>query len=142
MAIRFATEGLTFEVPRARLHVRWLIQIAETRGQRIAELTYIFCSDEYLLSLNQEYLEHDTLTDILTFPYQAEGEPLHSDIFISVDRVMENALEFREPFEQELRRVMAHGLLHLLGEDDHGAEAEASMRASEQACLSLFEEMA
>lgn len=77
-------------------------------------LNFIFCSDDYLLRLNVEYLDHDTLTDIITFPY-ADPPSIHGDIFISIDRVRDNAADFKVTFEQELNRVMAHGVLHLCG---------------------------
>ncbi len=81
---------------------------------------FIFCSDDYLADLNRTYLHHETLTDILTFPYQDEKDTISGDIFISIDRVKENADEFHQDFEKELQRVMVHGVLHLIGYSDQG----------------------
>lgn len=99
---------------------------------------YVFCDDEYLLTLNQEHLDHDTLTDIITFRYQEHPNPIESDIYISVERVRENALNFGVTFENELHRVMVHGILHLLGFKDKGEEAEKEMRSQEDLALSIF----
>lgn len=96
-----------------------------------SEITYIFSNDGYVLRLNQEYLKHDYFTDILTFTLSLPNSPVHSEIYISIDRVKENAAELGIPFENELFRVMIHGLLHLAGYDDHSAKEKSQMRARE-----------
>ncbi|MCL4150405.1 UNVERIFIED_CONTAM: hypothetical protein GTU68_062635, partial [Idotea baltica] len=104
-------------------------------------ISYIFCSDTFLLSLNKQYLDHDYYTDILTFPLESQGisNGIAADIFISIERVKENADTYDTSFEQELRRVMIHGVLHLLGFDDHGDEGQRQMRNRENEALSLFD---
>ena len=106
-------------------------------GRRVGNINYLFCDDEYLLGINQRYLNHDTYTDIITFDYVA-GNLISGDIMISVDRVGENAAKFGVPFEQELRRVVVHGVLHLLGQGDKSDEESREMRRLEEEALSLF----
>lgn len=108
----------------------WLQSIAAQEHKKISELTYVFCNDSYLLELNRNYLNHDTYTDIITFPYQ-EGDNIESDIFISVDRVTENAANFQVTFRHEICRVMVHGLLHLIGYNDTTAEESQLIREKE-----------
>jgi len=100
-------------------------------------LSYIFCSDKYLLSINQKYLNHNTFTDIVTFDL-AESAEIDGEIYISVGRVKENAVKYEVDFEEELRRVIIHGLLHLIGYKDKTASQKVQMRKKEQACLSLY----
>lgn len=100
------------------------------------DLNFIFCSDEYLLAINKTYLKHDYFTDIITFNYN-EGDTVSGDIYISTDRIAENAKERNFPLELELRRVMIHGILHLLGYDDKDPASRAIMRAQEDFCLTL-----
>lgn len=95
------------------------------------EVTYIFCSDEYLLGLNKEFLNHDTLTDILTFTMSEESLPIVSEIYISIDRIKDNSKELKVEFEEELRRVMIHGILHLCGYSDHTPELKKEMTGKE-----------
>jgi len=101
-------------------------------------LNFIFCTDEYLLELNRKYLNHDYYTDIITFPYRQHPRPLEADIFISIDRVKENALQGGIAFQDELLRVIIHGVLHLLGFDDHRPEDKARMRKMEDQCIQLY----
>jgi probable rRNA maturation factor len=113
---------------------QWLSGIILSEGKELGELSYFFCSDDYLLALNMEHLDHDTYTDIITFDY-CEGDVVHSDIFVSTDRVKENAETNNVSFEEELHRVMVHGILHLLGQGDK-TEAEAlEMKIKENASL-------
>ena len=115
--IAFLTEDITFELKEKLKHKAWLKEAAKAEGFRIGELNYIFCSDVYLLDINQKYLGHDTLTDIVTFDNSEDPKMIEGDIFISIDRVQENALKF-DTAESELKRVMIHGLLHLAGYKD------------------------
>ena len=116
---------------------QWIGQITEQHQQTIAEINYIFVSDDYLHRMNVEQLGHDYLTDIITFPYQERGLPLHSDIYISIDRVRDNAETRELSFEDELHRVMIHGVLHLCGYDDHSDEDKEQMRNLETEALNL-----
>lgn len=135
--INFFQEDITFQLENEENVSRWLEKIAAKEGKNIATLNYIFCSDEYLYHINVEYLDHHTYTDIITFPY-VENEDLESDIFISVDRVRENAKQYRVPFDRELYRVIAHGLLHLCGYGDKTDEEKEIMRAKEEECLTYI----
>ncbi|MGI4833723.1 MAG: rRNA maturation RNase YbeY [Janthinobacterium lividum] len=117
--------------------VAWVERIAVVHEYRIAQLTFIFCSDEYLHKLNVEYLSHDTLTDIITFDNADDADVLEGDIFISVERVQENAKDLTISFRDELHRVMIHGVLHLLGYHDKDLLSQTAMRRKEDYCLSL-----
>lgn len=138
MAITFSTINIDFEVAQPIRVKKWIKNIVESNGKSVGDIGYLFCDDEYLLQVNQQYLNHDTLTDIITFDY-ARGQLLSGDILISVDRVGENAQIFQVPFEQELHRVIIHGVLHLLGQGDKSEEEAAEMRRREEAALALWE---
>lgn len=135
--ITFLTKGISFELPEPRKTTKWLTGLATAESHKIESLTYIFSSDPFVASLNKKYLHHNTYTDILTFDYSENG-PLVGEIYISIPRVRENAKTFKQPFSRELRRVMAHGLLHLLGFKDKTPVQSAQMRRKEEACLSLW----
>lgn len=122
---------------RARIK-KWLKLVAESEIRRIGDISVIFCSDNYILDINQRYLSHDYFTDIITFDY-CEGDILSGDLFISVDSVRENSLEYGTEFEEELHRVIVHGLLHLIGYDDHEEDDIKTMRQKENYYLSLLE---
>ena len=135
--ISFHAESIDFSFEHEEKVQEWLGKLASHHARTIGTLNYIFCSDEYLLQLNKEHLDHDYYTDILTFPYQ--DHPIISDIYISVDRVRDNAAEYGVDETQELLRVMAHGLLHLIGFDDHGEGEVARMRAAEEEALGMID---
>lgn len=115
----------------------WLMSMVKAENKQLEEVNYIFCSDSYLLKINQEYLDHDYYTDIITFPYSYQ--PIKSDIYISVDRVTENAVTEKVSFTQELHRVLVHGLLHMCGYDDHDSDSRTAMRKKEDHYLSLID---
>lgn len=117
---------------------KWLNIVAQAEKITIHQLTYIFCSDEYLLSINQKYLQHDDYTDIITFPYK-EGNEVEGDMFISLDRVKDNAATYKVDFYYELRRVMVHGLLHLIGYGDKDTDDIPLMRSKEDTYLDIFQ---
>ena len=119
---------------------RWVKSVAKSEGKEAGNINYIFCDDEYLHKINVEYLQHDNLTDIITFDY-TEGKVLHSDIYISVERVKENAEIFKVPFQRELLRVLAHGLLHLCGYKDKTLKDSALMRQKEEEMMLLFDQL-
>ena len=114
---------------------KWLKDAIVSEDKELGEINYIFCDDKYLLKKNQEYLQHDTFTDIITFDYTEENR-LCADIFISIERVKENAITFAIPFETELRRVIIHGVLHLMGYKDKSQEDAEIMRSKEDYYLS------
>ncbi len=116
---------------------RWIQQIIITENKQEGEINYVFCDDEYLLDINQKYLNHDYYTDIISFDYSVANE-LHGDIFISVDRVRENANDFKVTFHNELLRVMAHGVLHYCGYKDKTEQESALMRTKENESILLF----
>ncbi|MFZ9143873.1 MAG: rRNA maturation RNase YbeY [Aquirufa sp.] len=128
--IHFCTEDITFSLKEKLKHKAWLNEVAKQEGKKILELTYVFCSDEYLLQINQEYLNHDTLTDIVTFDNSENPKKIEGDIFISIERVRENGNKLGTT-ETELERVMVHGLLHLLGYKDKKKEDKALMTEKE-----------
>ncbi len=128
--IQFCTEDITFSLKEKLKHKAWLSEVAKQEGKKILELTYVFCSDEYLLQINQEYLNHDTLTDIVTFDNSEDPKKIEGDIFISIERVKENGDKLGTS-ETELERVMVHGLLHLLGYKDKKKEDKALMTEKE-----------
>jgi len=137
MAIEYQKEEVEFDLPNVDHLTNWLMAISESKQKKISLINYIFCSDEYLLAINKEYLNHDYYTDIITFPYK-QGKEIESDIFISIDRVTENAMTFDTSFEKELLRVMSHGLLHLLGYKDNTEEDINEMRENEEKAIEMF----
>jgi rRNA maturation RNase YbeY len=123
---------------KKKLDVRnWIKSIAHSEYKDAGDIAFIFCNDEYLGKMNEQYLKHHTLTDIITFDYSEAGK-VSGDIFISIDRVKENALSFGNSFDQELGRVMAHGVLHLCGYNDKTAEEKKVMRSREDFCLASY----
>ncbi len=135
-SVEFASEDVDFSLKDEEAASEWLQKLIEQEGRVLHLLNFIFCSDDYLHRLNVEYLDHDTLTDIITFPY-AEPPTIHGDIFISIDRVRDNANDFKVSFEKELTRVMAHGVLHLCGYGDKTAEEKRLMRSKEDGAMQL-----
>ena len=126
-----------FNLCQKLLYKRWLKELAALEGYKIGDINYIFCDDEYLLGVNQQYLQHDTYTDIITFDY-VEGKILNGDIYISTERVRENARIYQVDFENELKRVLSHGVLHLCGYKDKTDADAAQMREKENFAISLF----
>lgn len=137
MAIYFSTENIDFELEDASRVKKWITAVVDAQGKRVGNLNYLFCDDAYLIGVNQTYLNHDTYTDIITFDY-VEGNVVSGDILISVERVRENAHLFNTSFEQELHRVIIHGVLHLLGQADKSDEDAAEMRCKEESALDLW----
>jgi rRNA maturation RNase YbeY len=128
--ISFHTEELTFQLPEKLKHKQWLKTVAAAEGKKIGELNYVFCTDEYLLKINQDYLQHDTLTDIVTFDNSESANLIEGDIFISFERVVENGAKLNTS-DSELQRVMVHGLLHLCGYKDK-AKADKSLMTEKE----------
>lgn len=128
--ISYFFEDTSFKFNIRRLNNRWLKFVATSENRRIGEINIIFCSDPYILDVNVKSLNHHYYTDIITFDY-CEGDILSGDLFISVDTVKDNARFYDTDFDTELNRVIVHGLLHLIGYDDHSDEDIAVMRAKE-----------
>lgn len=135
--VQFFSEDVDFELVNSESAGDWLRRVIAMENKPLKSLSIVFCSDEYLYRLNSEYLQHNTYTDVITFPY-SEGEEVEGDIFISVDRVRENALAFQSTFEVELFRVMVHGVLHLCGYRDKEEGEQKTMREKENEYLRLL----
>jgi probable rRNA maturation factor len=126
-----------FELENEAQYEDWISRIIESEGFDEGEINYIFCDDEYLHKINVEYLDHDTLTDIISFDYTV-GNLIQGDIFVSVERVQDNANDFNVSFEEELKRVLSHGVLHYCGYKDKSPEDEALMRSKEEEKMQMF----
>ena len=137
MAIHFFTENISFVLDKEEKITAWIEKVIIGEGYTAKNINYIFCSDDHLLTLNQEYLNHDTLTDIITFDHSEQSLNLEADIYVSIDRVRDNASSLKNDFAEELHRVLIHGLLHLIGLEDKTEADRQVMRRKEDACLSL-----
>ena len=135
--IFFHTEDISFALESEITTSNWLVKLVESHNKKVGELNYIFCSDDYLLKMNQEHLKHDYFTDIITFDY-CEDDLISGDLFISIDRTNENAKTFGKTQINELNRVIAHGLLHLLGFKDKTAEEISEIRTMEEQALNML----
>jgi probable rRNA maturation factor len=135
MAIHFFEEDTAYKLQGKQAIKVWIGSVAGNYKKRVGNISIIFCSDEYLLNINREYLEHDYYTDIITFDASEEEEQISGDIFISVGRVKENAEGLGVSFTEEMHRVIIHGILHLCGFADKSDQEAKSMRSREEACL-------
>lgn len=136
-ALNFFYEDTAFELTHKEIISSWIIHTIASEEHELSEINYIFCSDEYLHQINVDYLQHDYYTDIITFDNSEDDGIIESDIFISVERVQDNAQDQGIAFEQELRRVIIHGVLHLVGYNDKSEAEQTLMREKENAYLSL-----
>ncbi|WP_276368212.1 rRNA maturation RNase YbeY [Chryseolinea sp. H1M3-3] len=136
-AIHIFYEDVSFRLKLIRNKKSWIKKVIEAEHKKLGVLNYIFCSDALLLKMNLEYLGHNTLTDIITFNNSQEETLIEGDIYISIERVRENAHKFASGFENELHRVMIHGVLHLLGYSDKTRAQKLAMRKKEDECLAL-----
>ena len=137
MAVHFFNDDVDFSISDETLLRKWINLVVTNHKKRLGKITYLFCSDEKIYQTNVRFLNHNTYTDIITFDY-VENDLISGDIIISIDRVEENARVFNVSFEQELHRVIIHGLLHLLGFKDKSPEDEAMMRRKEDESLALL----
>ena len=126
-----------FELDNEAHYEDWISRIIESEGFDEGEINYIFCDDDYLHKINVEYLDHDTLTDIISFDYTV-GNLIQGDIFISIERVRDNANDFNVSFDEELKRVLSHGVLHYCGYKDKSPKDEALMRSKEEEKMQMF----
>jgi rRNA maturation RNase YbeY len=136
-AVEYFSQDIPFKIQSPRKTTSWLKQVITEENRELIHLNYIFCSDEYLLEVNRTYLKHDTYTDIITFDNSDVAGLVEGDIFISIDRVTENAKTLQIPFDVELHRVLVHGVLHLIGYSDKSPRQKSIMRKKEDAYLSL-----
>ncbi len=128
---------LDFELPNEQLYSDWLSNVISSENKSEGEINYIFCDDQYLVEINQQYLDHDTLTDIISFDYSI-GNEIHGDVYISIERVKDNAIDFNVSFEEELKRVLVHGVLHYCGYKDKTESDEQLMRSKEDEKIQMF----
>ena len=126
-----------FSLEQEEVYASWIETIVESENKILGEISYIFCDDEYLHTINMQYLNHDTLTDIISFDY-TEGDIISGDIFVSIERVEDNAKDFNVSFDEELKRVLAHGVLHYCGYKDKSDEDALLMRTKEEEKIKLF----
>lgn len=138
MAINFFTEDISFDLPNKQKRKNWLKQITQMENFSLGELNYIFCSDEYLYQINVEYLNHHTYTDIITFDNSEKEKKIEGDIFISIERIKENAKKHNQEETDELSRVLSHGLFHLIGYKDKTKTDAEVMRRKESFAIELF----
>jgi rRNA maturation RNase YbeY len=129
--IHYFTEDITFRLIQPQITSTWIQKVIHQEGYKLEHLNFIFCSDAFLLNKNLQYLQHDTLTDILTFDHAESPKVIEGDIYISIERVRDNATTYQHQFEQELYTVMIHGVLHLLGYPDESPTEAATMRQKE-----------
>jgi rRNA maturation RNase YbeY len=128
---------LEFQLENEEQFSSWISNLILSENKKEGDINYIFCDDEYILEINKQYLDHDYYTDIISFDYSV-GNELHGDIFVSIERVRENAVEFDVTFDEELKRVLAHGVLHYCGYKDKTEEEELLMRSKEDEKIKMF----
>lgn len=136
-SINFLNEDLSYNVVKKKLLRSWILNTIKNEGSTIESINYIFTSDSFLYNLNIEYLNHDTFTDIITFQYNEIGEAIQSDIFISIERLRENAKTYKQKLLDEVHRIIIHGTLHLLGYKDKSPSEKEEMTSKEDYYLSL-----
>ena len=137
MAITFQAEGIALPKIKKRETAHWIKTVAKNYHRKVGEIAYLFCDDEQILAINRKYLQHDYYTDIITFDY-SEEDTLSGDIFISIDTVHSNSQKYQTDYEEELHRVIIHGILHLCGVNDQSEEEAKEMRAAENSALLLL----
>lgn len=135
--LSFHSEEIDFTLSAPKKIIDWISKAVSNEQKELGEICYIFCSDDYLLKLNKEHLNHDYYTDVITFNY-SEGNKISADVFISIDRVRDNAIKYEVSFDEELARVLIHGVLHLVGYNDKNTEEQEQMTAREDFYLSLL----
>ena len=136
-AILFFCEDVDFKLKNSRKTISWIKDSIKNENKVPGELNFIFCSDNHLLQMNLDYLQHNTFTDIITFDTSEDKGLISGDIFISIDRVTDNAFKFKKELDNELHRVIIHGVLHLIGYSDKTVNKKSIMRGKEDAYLSL-----
>ncbi len=137
--INYFSEEIDFELKKPQLYTDWINEVITSEDHKLVCINYIFCSDDFLLKINRKHLKHDFLTDIISFDQSSEAGEIEGDIFISIDRVRENAKELTIAFKKELALAIVHGILHLIGFNDKSPTEIEEMRKKEEACLSLLD---
>jgi len=140
LSIFFHKEGINFDIRERQKIRQWIKKVIENEGKKLGELNVILTGDKELLELNKTYLSRKYLTDVITFEYNQEKK-ISGDIYISVERIRENALKFNERVDREILRVIIHGILHLMGYKDKKDEEQTKMRQREDECLYMFDKM-
>ncbi|WP_352423319.1 rRNA maturation RNase YbeY [Proteiniphilum sp.] len=136
MSITFDVENVDFPKIKKRETANWIKSVARNYGKQTGDISYLFCNDEKILEVNRQYLQHDFYTDIITFDY-TEGDRISGDIFISLDTVLSNSIQYNADFEEELYRVIIHGILHLCGLNDKSETEQQQMKAAEEEALRM-----
>lgn len=136
--IQYLSEDISSPVFPRRKVTTWIKKVAANHGKKIGDISYLFCNDEKIITINRQYLHHDYYTDIITFD-SSDGQILNGDLFISLDTVVSNAKEYNTPVQQELYRVIIHGILHLCGIDDQTDKDQAHMTEEENMALELID---
>lgn len=136
-SVYYFSEKVKFQLPNSRKTSNWVKRVITKEGKNLKSLNVIFCSDRYLSQINERFLNHKTLTDIITFDYSEVDSLIEGDVFISIPRVRENAKKFKQDPDSELHRVIIHGVLHLIGYSDKTVSQKSKMREKEDAYLSL-----
>jgi rRNA maturation RNase YbeY len=137
VAVSFIFQTAKFPIPTRKTLVNWILLVAYQEQKVVKDISYIFCDDDYVLHLNKKFLQHNTYTDVITFDYSTSKE-ITGEIYVSIDRVRENALKFKVPELQELLRVLVHGLLHCFGYSDQTTKSKAEMRRKENRYLKVY----
>jgi rRNA maturation RNase YbeY len=135
--ISFQTQDIELIMKEKNKIRQWIVDAIRNEGKKSGDIAYVFCSDEYMLGMNQQYLHHDDYTDVITFDY-TEGDRVSGDIFISVERILDNSMQLKTTPEEELHRVMIHGVMHLCGYKDKKPKERANMTVKENQYLELF----
>lgn len=138
--INFYNEDVDFKLKNKLILKRWIKQVIDSYGFKAGELSYVFCSDDKILEVNRQFLQHDYYTDVITFDYDEDGV-VSGDMYISVDTVKTNAEQYAPSFEREMQRVIIHGVLHLCGLKDKQPDDEKKMRAAEEKALAMLDEI-
>ena len=138
MAITFQAENIDFPKIKKRTTIKWIKSIADKYGKQIGDICYLFCTDEKILEVNKQFLNHDFYTDIITFDY-SEKNKIAGDIFISLDTVLSNSQKYQTTYDEELHRVIIHGILHLCGLKDKSEDEIKEMRKAEEEALSMLD---
>lgn len=136
--IQFNSLITDFAVTRQIILKKWLEEVIRSENKKPGDLTFIFCTDEYLLEINRNFLRHDYFTDIITFPTSAQSAIISGEIYLSIDRIRENASNAKTKFNDEFARVLVHGVLHLIGYNDHNTDEMTTMRSKEDNYLLLL----
>lgn len=139
--ISFAVIHNDFKLKKRTILKECITSFIHSSGFALQTISFVFCNDEYLAQINKKYLNHNTFTDIVTFDYKENKETLSGDIIISIDRVIENAKKFKVSFNNELYRVISHGILHLMGNSDHSKSERVDMRAKEDDALKFYDKL-